>query len=309
MPDEREAQEGREEGAYEPGRAIARQLDVRIGRLVREHVLPERALLGLPIGVALFDSGQHREVEGGRRRGRRPLQRAPVPGIAGCVAQLLAMAEADHELRDLQPDSCEDDGDAGGRHEQPGMPLGNIVMLHAPRHAHKAQHVEGHEGQIETEQPAPERGLPQALLEAEAESLREPEGVTGERAEQDAADDDVMEVRHEKQAVVKHEVGRRDRQQHAGHSADDEGDEKAERPQHRRRIADAAAVHSEQPVEDFHARRHRDNHRRDGEERVHVGAGPHGEEMMQPDHEGEDADGHRRGHHGAVAEQRLAREG
>src|SRR5215510_11371350 len=42
---------------------------------------------------------------------------------------------------------------------------------------------------------------------------------------------------------------------------------------------------------------------------VPTGAGPHGEEMMQPDHEGEDADGHRREHHGAVAEQWLAREG
>src|SRR6266550_1374529 len=59
----REGEEGREEGAYESGRAIARQLDVRIGRLVREHVLPERALLGLPIGVALFDLWQYREVE------------------------------------------------------------------------------------------------------------------------------------------------------------------------------------------------------------------------------------------------------
>src|SRR6185436_9193503 len=45
MPDEREAEEGREEGAYEPGRAIARQLDVRISRLILEHVLSERALL------------------------------------------------------------------------------------------------------------------------------------------------------------------------------------------------------------------------------------------------------------------------
>src|SRR5215831_11618344 len=118
MPDEREAQEGREERTYEPGRAVARQLDVRIDRLVREHLLPDRALLGLPIGVALFDTGQHSEVEGGRRRGRRPLQRPPVPGIAGRIAQRLATAEADHELRNLQPDSREDYDGADGRYEQ-----------------------------------------------------------------------------------------------------------------------------------------------------------------------------------------------
>ena len=155
----------------------------------------------------------------------------------------------------------------------------------------------------------PERRLAQPLVQPEAEGLREPVGVAGERAEQHAADDDVVEVGHQEKAVVQHEVRRRHGQQHAGHAADDEGDHEAERPQHRRGIDDPAAIHREEPVEDLHAGRHRDDHRGDAEDRVDVGAGAHGEEVVQPDREGQDADRHRRHDHRAVAEQRLAGEG
>ena len=64
----------------------------------------------------------------------------------------------------------------------------------------------------------------------------------------------------------------------------------AYRKQHRRREHDPSAEHGEQPIEDLHAGRHRDDRGHDAEERVDIGAGPHREEMMQPDCEGEDAD-------------------
>ncbi|KAG1238835.1 hypothetical protein G6F68_018741 [Rhizopus microsporus] len=80
-----------------------------------------------------------------------------------------------------------------------------------------------------------------------------------------------------------HERHAGDGQHHAGHAADDEADHEAQRPQHRRRDAQAAAVDGEQPVEDLRAGRDRDDHRRDPEKRVHAGAGPHGEEVVQPD--------------------------
>ena len=38
----------------------------------------------------------------------------------------------------------------------------------------------------------------------------------------------------------------------------------------------------EKPVEDFDARRHGDDHRRDAEEAIDVGARAHREEMVQP---------------------------
>ena len=53
-------------------------------------------------------------------------------------------------------------------------------MLHAARHAHQAQDVERHEGHVETDDPAPERGFAQAFVQPEAECLGEPVGVAGE---------------------------------------------------------------------------------------------------------------------------------
>ena len=49
---------------------------------------------------------------------------------------------------------------------------------------------------------------------------------------------DVVEVRDQEQAVVQHEVGGRDRHQHAGHAADHEGHHEAERPVDRHGEAD-----------------------------------------------------------------------
>ena len=72
--------------------------------------------------------------------------------------------------------------------------------------------------------------LPRPVVQPEAERLREPVGVAGERAEHHAADDHVVEVRHQEQAVVQLEVGRRDGQQHAAGAADDEGDDEADAP-------------------------------------------------------------------------------
>jgi hypothetical protein len=63
-----------------------------------------------------------------------------------------------------------------------------------------------------------------------------------------------MEMGDQEQAVVQHEVGRRHRQQHAGHAADDEGHHETHGPHHRQLEADAAAVHREQPVEDLGTR-------------------------------------------------------
>ena len=57
--------------------------------------------------------------------------------------------------------------------------------------------------------------LPKTFMELETERLGKPVGVTRERAEQHAADEDVMEVRDQEQAVVQYEVRRRYRQQYS----------------------------------------------------------------------------------------------
>ncbi|KAG1250743.1 hypothetical protein G6F68_012647 [Rhizopus microsporus] len=183
-----------------------------------------------------------------------------------------------------------------------------VVLVHAPGHAHEAEHVQRHEGQVEADHPAGEGPLAQALVEGEAEHLREPVGKAGQVAEQRAADDGVVEVCDQEQAVVQQEVRARDGQQHAGHATDGEGDQERDGPQHRHAELDAAAVHGEQPGEDLHAGGNGDDHRHDAEEGIDAGTGAHGEEVVQPDDERQDADGRRGVHHRLVAEQRLARE-
>ena len=94
-----------------------------------------------------------------------------------------------------------------------------------------------------------------------------------------------MEMRDQEQAVVQLEVGGRHGHQHAGHAADHERHHEADRPQDRNGEPDAASIHGEQPVEDFDARRHGDDHCHHPEEAVDVRAGPHGEKVVQPDNE------------------------
>ena len=227
---------------------------------------------------------QDRKIPGRRRRRRGPFERAAVPGIAGQRGAARGRGSTQRAARSGRRSRQNDDG-ADHRDQQPGLPSQIVVMLHAPGHAHQAQHVERHEGEMEADEPAPERGFAPAFVEREAECLGEPVIVAGHRAEHDAADDDVMEVRDQEHAVVQLEIDRRHGQQHAGHAADDEGHHEADGPQHRHRESNAAAVHREQPVEDFHARRHRDDHAHDAEEGVDVRAGAHGEKVVQPDRE------------------------
>ncbi len=86
-------------------------------------------------------------------------------------------------MRDLQDYSGQDDRRAAGRDQQPWTPGGDVVVLHATGHSHEAQDVEGHEGDVEADDPAPERGLAQSFVQPEAERFRKPVGVAGEPAE------------------------------------------------------------------------------------------------------------------------------
>ena len=52
-------------------------------------------------------------------------------------------------------------------------------------------------------------------------------GDPGKAGEQHAANDDIVEMRHQEKTVVQLEIGRRNREQNAGHAADDEGDDES----------------------------------------------------------------------------------
>src|SRR6185369_16240131 len=94
------------------------------------------ALFHAPKGVSLSDTWQDRIIPGRRWRGRGPLQRAAVPGIPRRIAKLLASADRDNELHDLADDARQNDECTEPCHQQPRLPTQNVVMLHAPGHAH-----------------------------------------------------------------------------------------------------------------------------------------------------------------------------
>jgi hypothetical protein len=69
----------------------------------------------------------------------------------------------------------------------------------------------------------------------------------------------MVKMSDQERAVVDHEIDRRHRQQYAGQTAGDKGDDEADGKEHRRLKHDPAAEHREQPIEDFDAGRHGDN--------------------------------------------------
>src|SRR5450631_4723215 len=114
-----------------------------------------------------------------RWRCRGPFQRPPVPGIAGAVAQLLAVPDTDDELHDLKDDSDQDQDRPKRGHDQPRPPRRDIVVLHSPGHAEKSEPIKRHEGDIEADQPEPERRFAETLMQPEPERLWKPVGVSG----------------------------------------------------------------------------------------------------------------------------------
>ena len=102
--------------------------------------------------------------------------------------------------------------------------------------------IERHEGQIKTNEPAPENCLADTLVQLEAERLREPERISCESSKEHASDDHIMEMRHEKQAIVQDEIRRRNCKQHACHAANDKSYHEAQRPIDRRVEAETASI-------------------------------------------------------------------
>ncbi|EMH73405.1 hypothetical protein EHI8A_167850 [Entamoeba histolytica HM-1:IMSS-B] len=308
VPDQGEAEDQGEEADHDTGASVARHVDLLVVRIL---LLGDAFLFHAPVGVDVVHFRHFSEVVEGRRRRGRPFQGTAIPRIARHVHVLrqIAVADTDVEHPQLAQDAQGDDAGADGGGHQEGVPVGVVVVVQTTGHAHEAQHVQRHEGDIEADQPAPEGLLIQLLVQLEAEDLREPVDHAGEVAEHGAADDHVVEVGDQEQAVVQHEVGTRYRQQDAGHAADAEGHDEAQGPEHRRGELDAALIHGEQPGEDLHPCRDRNDHGRDAEEGVDVSARAHGEEVVQPDDEGQHGNGYRCPDHRDVAEQTLLAEG
>ena len=164
------------------------------------------------------------------------------------------------------------------------------------------------EGEIEADEHQPEVDLAETLVEVAAVHLREPVVEASEQTEDEAAEQDVMEVGHDVIGIGLLGVGRNDRVRHARQSADGEHRDEPEREQHRGREPHRALVHRREPVEDLHAGRDRDQHRREAERRDRNRAQSGGEHVVRPHTPSEETDRDAGEDDDRVAEQRLARE-
>src|SRR5262249_7302545 len=101
---------------------------------------------------------------------------------------------ADREMRDRAEEYAEDDDGPDLRDQQQRPPawIGNV--LQASGHAHQPQLIKGHEGEIEADEPAPKAGIAPSFVEGKPKGLGEPILVASERAEHDAADNDIVKM-------------------------------------------------------------------------------------------------------------------
>src|SRR5581483_2435674 len=183
VPDHRERGHAEKHRHDEAGGGVARHVDRPIYGGFRLYA----SLLHVPERITAAHHRDAREVVDGRRRGGRPLERAALPGIAGQIAGALTLRNAHHHLSDLQSDAAEDDDGADRCDDEERLPGRILVMVHAARRPHQSEDIERHERYVEPDEPAPERRLPERLVQPETENLREPVGEPGHGAEHHAA--------------------------------------------------------------------------------------------------------------------------
>ena len=170
-PDQRKPQYHCKERDEDSDGCIARQ--VQVHERDRQRTARPTLLLRVPEGVGLLDLRQMRKIPAGGGDGIdhsrvRPFQGSPVTSRLASP-----LANAHRELHDSQRDPDEDHDGAGERDQHQRLPMHVRIVLHPPRRTHQAQRVERHEGEVEAEEPAPEDRLAEALIELEAEGLRE----------------------------------------------------------------------------------------------------------------------------------------
>src|SRR3954470_18664421 len=249
------------------------------------------------------------EVVPRRRRRGGPLQRVAVaPGVVE-QRQPTVLPRLDHVVDERDHRGAEDERPDGRDRVHDGevaAAVGRQVVRIPARHALVAQPVLDEEGRVEPDEGQPEVELADLLVHHPAAHLREPEVQTGVRGEDDRAEDDVVEVRDDEVAVVHVPVQRRAGQQHPGQATEQEGDQEADREQHRRLEGDLAPPHGADPVEELDPGGHRDQVRQEGEERQQHRAG--GEHVVRPHRQRQGGDRDQREDHALVAEQRFAAE-
>ena len=231
-----------------------------------------------------------REVVRLRRRGRRPLERVRFPRV---VTGWLSVAEKDRV--DVVPDEYEDRGRddvrPDRRDEVEARPFRRLgVVERAPRHALETELVHREERHVHADEEEEEVNPAELLAEHAAADLRHPVVERGERAEERALHEDVVDVRHHEVRVRELHVHRHGAQEHTRDAADREDHDERHREEHRRTEPERAAPQCPEPGEDLHAGGDRDEHRRRHKEDLQCGVDARDEHMVYEHAEREEAD-------------------
>src|SRR5882757_7524145 len=212
------------------------------------------------------DPGQLGEVVPGRRAAGGPFQGVAVPPRVVHGDHLAVAVAAEDVPDEWQRGGAQDERADRGEGVQEGEPVGGQVVDVAARHAFGAHPVLHQEGGVETDEGQPEVHLAERLVHHPAGHLREPEVDAGVGGEHDRAEQHVVEVRHHEVGVRHVEVDGRRRQQDAGQAAEQEGDQEADREQHRRLEGQLPLPHGADPVEELDPGRNGDQEGGEGEE-------------------------------------------
>src|SRR5947209_1615020 len=106
------------------------------------------------------------------------------------------------------------------------------IGVDAAGHTSQAQEMQSEERGIEADKEEPEMPLSQCLVRHSTRHLGKPEIDAGEHRKQSAADEDIVEVRHNKIGVVHLQIYGNGRQHHPGKSSDQEDKKESEAPEH-----------------------------------------------------------------------------
>ena len=263
-------------------------------------------MLEVPKRTAAANDGNAREIVFGRWRGCGPLER---PGIPGIIAGEFAFEHGVEEVANENENGHRLEEDANGDDEIPDVPASaGFVGVDAAGHAKNAGDVHEIEGEMKAEEEEPEVEFSEPFVVKVTAHFGKPIVKSTKEGEEDAANDDVVEMSDDKVGVPKLPVEGSGGEHDAGESGDQELKEETDAEEHGGFELQFAAPHGAEPIEDFDSGGNADDHSGDHEKTVGVGIHTDGEHVVSPHAKADKADADGGSDHHGIAENGLARE-
>ncbi|MNQ72592.1 hypothetical protein D3C85_873000 [compost metagenome] len=240
----------------------------------------------------------------------QPFQRARVPHVAHALAA--ARPEVARQVPQKHQHPRRDQvGTHRGHHVQQPPSLAFGIGVDAPGHAGETGEMHGKERHVKAHEHQPERPAAQPFRQGAPADQGRPVIERREQRKHHAAEQDVMQVRHDEVGIVRLQVEGNHGHHHAGQPAQHKDEEEAKNEQHGR--LQRAQAHRRRdggdPGEHLDGGGHRHRHagRRCEAQRQRRNTG--GEHVMDPQAKAQERGAHHRHHHQAVTHQRHARHG